>query len=130
MELLWLVSSVDTETCSEKLHFYRCRDEDIDDEYVDHYYGRYTAWKIEGNKISASEDGLETDRYYLYNLASNKNSLTSKFISDEKTNTDTYYLLSEEDAYYIKEEWVEYLKDYETNEEYNVANATFEFSSY
>ena len=111
---IWSISGIDADTGSEILCFFRCKDDDLtDNEYIDKYYGSYIAWKTEGNKIYASENGEEAERYYLYTLYNNNATLTSKFISDEKTDTDTYKLINDNHAQLMKEEIANYLENYE-----------------
>ncbi len=125
---IWVVSRIDTESCTEELNFFECRDDiGIDDEFVDYYQGHNIQWKTSGATIFASSNGeaLESG-YTLYNLSTGRNILTSQYISTdgEAKIVDTYKLMPDGRAQYIKEEWVYYLEKNEGTNAWKTAEAT------
>lgn len=125
---IWVVSSINTESCSSKLHFFECRDDiGTDDEFVDYYQSYNMQWKVSGNNIYASSDGVAVEGgYTLYNLSSGRNVLTSQYISTdgEAKVIDTYKLMPDGRAQYIKEEWLSYIKSNEGDNAWKTAEAT------
>lgn len=127
---IWVVSRIDTKSCTEKLNFYECRDDiGIDDEFVDYYQGHNVQWKSSGNNVYASSNGEAVENgYTLYNLSAGRNILTSQFISknNEAGVVDTYKLMPDGRAQYIKEEWVSYLEENESDNAWKIAEATID----
>lgn len=128
---IWVVSKIDIETCTEKLYFYKCRDDfGWDDEFVDYSQGHSIQWKTSGTTIFASSDGQEVENGYTrYNLSPGRNILTSQYISTdgEAKVVDTYKLMPDGRAQCIKEEWATYLKNNESDDTWQVAVATIDF---
>lgn len=127
---IWVVSRIDTVSCTEVLNFYKCRDDlGLDDEFVDYYQGHNVQWKTSGTKIFASSDGQAAENgYTLYDLSAGRNILTSQYISTdgEAKVVDTYKLMPDGRAQYIKEEWVSYLENNEGDDAWKTAEATVE----
>ena len=127
---IWVVSRIDTASCTEVLNFYECRDDlGLDDEFVDYYQGHNVQWKTSGTKIFASSDGQAAENgYTLYDLSAGRNILTSQYISTdgEAKVVDTYKLMPDGRAQYIKEEWVSYLENNEGTDAWKTAEATVE----
>ena len=125
---IWVVSRIDTESCSDVLNFYECRDDiGIDDDFVDYYQGHNVQWKASGTKIFASSNGKAVENgYTLYTLSTGRNIITSQYISTdgEAKVTDTYKLMPDGRAQYIKEEWLSYIKSNEGDDTWKTAEAT------
>lgn len=123
-----MVSSINTESCSSKLHFFECRDDiGTDDDFVDYYQGHNVQWNVSGTKIFASSDGQAAENgYTLYELSAGRNILTSQYISTdgEAKVVDTYKLMPDARAQYIKEEWLSYIKSNEGDDTWKSAKAT------
>lgn len=125
---IWVVSRINTESCTEELNFYECRDDiGTDDDFVDYYQVHNVQWKVSGTKIFTSSNGEAAENgYTLYNLSAGRNILTSQYISTdgEAKVVDTYRLMPDGRAQYIKEEWLSYIKSNEGDDAWKTAEAT------
>lgn len=112
-DFIWLVSKIDTSTCSSTLVMYTGRGSmKKDDKYsIDFSSTVWYEWKVVDSKYYMTSTGEQGDFYYV--VALNNGSLTEQFHNSDGTTNEkyTYHILSDEESEPLKKNWIQYFED-------------------
>ena len=112
-DFVWIVSRIDTKTCSSDLVMYTGRGSvKADGNYsIDFSTSVWYEWKVSGSKYYMTSTGEQGDFYYVVTL--NNGSLTVQFHNSDGTTNEkyTYQILSGEESETLKKNWIQYFED-------------------
>ena len=112
-EFIWIVSRINTKTCSSDLVMYTGRGSiKADDNWsIDFSTSVWYEWEVVGSQYYMTSTGEQGDFYYVVTL--NNGSLTEQFHNSDGTTNEkyTYHILSNEESEPLKKNWIQYFED-------------------